>query len=130
MSSIVFKEELADLLEVPLDLIEKSLFMGCSYLGESIPSSYEDDRFIVEYELVEVDEDELIEYANNHPNSDYDLYDNEDLVIKESGIITDKISNLKVKYHLSIHRSVNYCVEDGWSFSGSMFVEHSEVSLL
>ena len=129
MSFKSFKEEISDLLEVPFEEIMK-LFCGCNYLGEAIQSEYEDEKFKVSYCLVEIDEDDILEYANNHENLDYDLHDNDDIVIKEEGTIYSKQTGKSVEYVLNIHRSVVQEDDGNWLFSGTISLDYCNVKLL
>ena len=129
MSFKKFMQDLSDSLEVPLADIE-GLFCGCSYLGEAISTDYEDDLFIVEYNLEEVDEDGILHFANTHGNSGYNLNDNDDIVIKEDGFIISKLTGVKVEYVLNIHRHVQHLENGDWEFSGMISVDYHNVKVI
>lgn len=128
MNFKTFMSEISNCLGVHLSTIE-NLFCGCSYLGEAIPNKYEDELFLVNYSLDEVDECSILEYANTHENPDYDLHENEDIVIKEGGYILSKLTGKKISYVLSIHRHVKKDSDNGWDFSGMVSLEYYNVKI-
>lgn len=141
MSNKEFKENIADLLDVSLNVIENELFMGCSLLAESIGEgdSQEGEFTVTQLEADFVDEEGELEHfrklvadGRNVDMTAHSFSDSESFIIERKGV--------KLRCSQSFNRHVDEdferdpktreIIKRDWTFTGMMELTTFSVNVI